>query len=280
MCRVLGVSKSGFYAWRCRRPSRRALEDERLGTLIRAIHSRSRGTYGAPRIHAELRLAHGISCSRKRVARLMVGAGLVGCHRRKRWRLTRRDRTAPRAPDLIGRRFSAAAPDRLWVTDITYIRTARGFAYLAAVVDVFSRKVVGWSLRADLSARLAHDALDMALLRRSPGRGLVVHSDRGCQFTALDFGRRLSEAGIRPSMGSAGDCYDNAMIESFFATLECEMVERSRFTDHAHARVAVVGFIEGFYNRTRRHSSLGYLSPDAFERRHYRSLEQPQVTVH
>jgi putative transposase len=268
LCRVLGVSRAGFYAWQGRGPSARARQDEALTAQIRAIHQRSRGTYGAPRVHAELRLDHSVRVSRKRVARLMRSAGLVGCHRRRRRGLTRRDPQAAPAPDLVGRAFTAQRPDRVWTADITYIPTWSGWLYLAVVLDVFSRRVVGWAMADHLRTELVVDALDMAIWNRRPAAGLVHHSDQGCQYTSLAFGRRLREAGLVASMGSVGDCYDNAVTESFFATLECELLDRTRFATRTQARTAVFDYLEGFYNRIRRHSTLGYLSPTEYERRH------------
>jgi putative transposase len=280
LCRVMGVSKSGFYAWRSRRPCRRDLDDRALQGAIEKIHAASRGTYGAPRIHAELRLAHGVCCSKKRVARLMKAAGVQGCHRRRRRSLTRVDARAAKAPDLVLRGFSADRPDRLWVTDITYVPTRRGFAYLAAIVDVFSRKVVGWALSDDLSTGLVSAALDAALACRRTPDALVLHSDRGCQFTSRSFRERLAGAGIDQSMGRVGDCYDNALMESFFATLECELFDRRLFSTTTQARLEVFSYIEGFYNPRRRHSALDYLSPDDYERRHRELESEPLARVH
>jgi putative transposase len=267
MCRVLGVSPSGFWAWRDRPPSARALGDAELAEQIALIHAASRGTYGVPRVHAELR-AQGVACGRKRVARLMAARGLVGVHRRHHLHTTRRNPAATPAPDLVARHFAAAGPDRLWVADITYLPTRAGFLYLAAIVDVFSRLVVGWSMAGHLRTELVLDALDMAVRRRSPAAGLIHHSDHGTQYTSLEFGRRLREAGIAASMGSVGDCYDNALVESFFASLETELIDRSAWAAPEQARLAVFDYIETFYNPTRRHSALGYLSPMEFERRH------------
>jgi putative transposase len=267
MCRVLGVSTSGYYAWRNRKPSRRARMDALMTEQIKCIHAASRGTYGAPRVHAELREDHGIRCGKKRVARLMRAAGIEGCHRRRRHWTTRRDKDATPAPDLVARNFAAAAPDRLWTADITYVPTWSGFLYLAVVIDAFSRAVVGWSMRADLTADLVVEALEMAIYQRDPDTGVIHHSDQGCQYTSLAFGRRCRDAGIVSSMGSAGDCFDNALTESFFATLECELIDRSVFHNHGEARLAVFDFVECFYNPRRRHSSIDYLSPVAYERR-------------
>lgn len=267
LCRVLGISPSGYWAWRRRTPSRRAQADRKLRERIAAIHRSSRGTYGAPRIHAEL-LAEGWRCSRKRVARLMKSAGLVGCHRRRFVVTTRRAPGATPAPDLVARVFSAPAPDRLYVSDITYVPTTdEGFLYLAVVLDAFSRRVVGWSMANSLHTEVVLRALDMAIWNRRPGAGVVHHSDHGCQYTSFAFGRRCREAGVVPSMGSVGDCFDNAMVESFFATLECELLDRCTLWTRDQARLAVFDYIECFYNRQRRHSSLGNLSPAEFERR-------------
>ena len=266
MARVLGVSPSGYYAWRTRERSAHEASDVALSARVRAIHERSRGTYGAPRIHAEL-AAEGTPVSRKRVARVMREAGLAGVSRRKGARTTRRDPQARPAPDLVERRFEAEAPDRLWVADITYVPTAAGFLYLAVVLDVFSRRVVGWSMANHLRTELVLDALDMAVGQRRPG-SVIHHSDQGCQYTSLAFGERCRQWGVAPSMGSVGDCYDNAMAESFFATLECELLERTRFHDHRQAQGAIFEFIEGWYNPHRRHQGLGYHSPMDFERRY------------
>ena len=265
MCRVLDVSRSGYYAWRCRERSARAQADEALKRQIQATHERSRGTYGVPRVHAELE-ASGMSVSRKRVARLMRELGLQGVSRRKGTRTTRRDRRARPAPDLVARDFSADAPDRLWVADITFVPTWAGFLFLAVVVDVFSRRVVGWSMANHLRTSLVLDALNMALAQRRPEEAVIHHSDQGTQYTSIAFGKRCQVMNVRPSMGSVGDCYDNAMCESFFATLECELIDRCTFRTQAEARLAIFEFIEGWYNLHRRHSSLGYLSPQAYER--------------
>jgi putative transposase len=275
MCRLLGVSTSGYYAWRKRPPSSRAQADAALTGTIRVIHAASRATYGAPRVHAELADLHRVRCGRKRVARLMRVAGLVGVCRRRSTRTTRRDEAATVSDDLVKRAFAVTAPDRLWVADITYLPTWQGFLYLAVVLDACSRRVVGWAMADHLRAELVVDALDMALWNRRPTTGLIHHSDHGSQYTSLAFGRRCREAGIAVSMGSVGDCYDNALAESFFATLECELVARSRWRTHAEGRMAVFDFIETFYNPRRRHSALGYLSPIAYERRHHPGLAYP-----
>jgi putative transposase len=264
MCRLLGASPSGFYAQRKRPQSKRAQADENLSVRIRSIHERSRGTYGAPRIQAEL-AALGHNVSRKRVARLMKLLGVQGVSRRRQFATTIRDQAGRQAPDLVERKFQAAARDQLWVADITYISTATGFLYLAVVVDAWSRRVVGWSMATHLRTELVLEALNMAIAQRRPSE-VIHHSDQGCQYTSIAFGQRCRQAGVRPSMGSVGDCFDNAMCESFFATLECELLARRRFRTQVEARLAVFDFLESWYNFHRRHSALGYLSPAEFER--------------
>ena len=266
MCRTLGVSPSGYYAWRKRELSDRAKADVELSAEIQAIHRESRGTYGAPRIHAEL-AARGVRLGQKRVARLMRGAGLHGVSRRKQFRTTVRDATARPAPDLVDRQFTAAGPNQLWVADITYVPTGAGFLFLAVVLDAWSRRVVGWAMETHLRTELVLAALDMATAQRRP-TDVIHHSDQGCQYTSVAFGTRCREAGVRPSMGSVGDAYDNAMCESFFATLECELIDRHRFRTQTEARLAIFDFIEGWYNPRRRHSALDYLSPMDYERIH------------
>jgi len=272
LCRVLGVSSSGYYAW-CDRPlSMRARTDQALLDQIQAIHERSRGTYGAPRIHAELR-AQGVRCGRKRVARLMREANLIGAQRRRYRGTTRQDRQAVPAPDLVQRDFTASAPDRLWVADITYVATGEGWLYLATVLDAWSRRIVGWAMGDTLRTELVVDALNMAVWNRRPAAGVVHHSDRGAQYTSLTFSRRCRDAGLTPSMGSIGDAYDNALAEAFFASLETELLMRHRFATRKAARLALFDYIEAFYNSHRRHSALGYLSPAEFERRWWQQLE-------
>ncbi len=272
MCRVLGVSPSGYYAWRQRPPSAQAEADARLKGQIRQIHHRSRGTYGAPRVQAEL-ADQGQRVSRKRVARLMREAGLAGVSRRRRTHTTRRQAGAGRAPDRVDRDFAAQRPDQLWMADITYIATWAGFLYLAVVVDAFSRRVVGWSMATHLRTALVLQALNMAIGRRRPEQ-VIHHSDQGSQYTSIAFGQRCREAGVRLSMGSSGDCYDNALCESFFATLECELLQRSSFRTPGEARRAVFEFVEGWYNPHRRHSSLQYHSPLSYERRYHQALAE------
>jgi putative transposase len=264
MARVLGVSESGFHAWRQRPASARSVADKMLLKRVRTIHASSRETYGVPRVHAELR-AGGEKHGRKRIARLMRVAGLAGASRRRTGvTTTRRDKDARPAPDLVDRNFVASQPNQLWVADITFVPTASGFLYLAVVLDAWSRKIVGWSMANHLRAELVIDALEMAIGQRQPG-GVIHHSDQGSQYTSLAFGKRCQEAGVRPSMGSVGDAYDNAMCESFFATLECELLDRRRFASQAEARMACFSFIEGWYNPVRLHSALGYRSPMAYE---------------
>lgn len=266
MCRLLDVSTSGYYAWLVRGPSERDLQDEWLLAKIREIHARSDGTYGAPRIHEELK-EEGIHVGRKRIARLLRLAGLYGVSRRRRFRTTQKDPEARPHEDLVNRDFKADGPDRLWVSDITFVPTWAGFLFLAVVLDAWSRKIVGWSMATHLRTELVLDALDMAIYQRKPA-GVICHSDQGSQYTSLAFGKRCREADVRPSTGSRGDAYDNAMCESFFATLECELIDRRRFKTHAEARMAIFRFIEGWYNPHRRHSGIDYLSPVEYERRH------------
>jgi putative transposase len=265
LCRVLGVSPSGYYAWLERPPSARQVANERLLARMREIHTFSRQTYGRPRMYAELR-DEGWRVNHKRVGRLMALEGLKGASRRKKWRTTKRAKDARPAPDLVERDFAADGPDRLWVADITYVPTWSGFLYLAVVVDACSRRVVGWSMETHLKTELVLQALNMALWQRKP-ESVIHHSDQGTQYTSIAFGLRCKEAGVRPSMGSVGDAYDNALCESFFATLECELLERRRFRNQAEAKMAVFDFIEAWYNPHRRHSALGHLSPLNYERR-------------
>jgi putative transposase len=262
MCRVLGVSRSGYYDWRDRGPSARAQADAELTEIIKECHRESRESYGSPRIHRDLfDLSIFVGC--KRVARLMSQAAIHGVSRRKKHWTTRRGKN-PGAPDRVERRFAAAGSDELWVADITYIPTWAGVLYLAVVIDVWSRKVVGWSMANHMRTSLVLDALDMAIDQRSP-TGVIHHSDHGSQYTSLAFGSHCQEFGITLSMGSVGDCYDNALAESFFATLECELLDRSSFKTRGEASLAVLDFIEAFHNPKRRHSALGQVSPNNFE---------------
>lgn len=264
LCRALTVSRSGYYDWKGRPPSRRIWEDAALISKILEIHERSRKTYGSPRVHAELR-AIGVRCGRKRVARLMREEGLRGCLRGRRKRTTRRNEHAIPAEDLVRREFAAAAPNELWTADITYVATDEGFLYLAFVLDVYSRRLVGWAMESHLRTELVLGALEMALWRRKPAPGLIPHSEQGVQYTALSFGKRLEEVGIVPSMGRVGCALDNAISESFVATLKTELVSRLRFPSREVAKTAIFEYLEAFYNRTRIHSSLGYRSPADFE---------------
>jgi putative transposase len=264
-CRWLGVSRSGYYEWATRAPSQRALTDAWLTERIRAIHEAHRGVYGAPRIHADLRLAHGVRVSRKRVERLMRQAGISGLVRRKRGRTTIRVPGVRVADDLVERQFRPAAPNALWIADVTYLRTWEGWLYLAAVQDAYSRRIVGWSMADHMRSELVVDALQMAVARRRPAPGLIHHSDQGSQYVSLAFGQAARDAGIARSMGSKGDCYDNAVAESFFATLKKELVRRRSWPSRRELTSEVFEYIEAFYNRTRRHSTLGYLSPADYE---------------
>jgi putative transposase len=266
MCRLLDVSTSGFYASIDRPLSARAQRDAELLERIRAIHQWSRGTYGAPRIQAELAAA-GVRVSRKRIARLMRAAGLQGVSRRREVTTTVRDPEHGAAPDLVQRNFTATGPNQLWVADITYVPTWSGFLYLAVVLDAWSRRVVGWAMETHLRAALVLAALEMALAQRRP-TDVIHHSDQGSQYTSIAFGKRCEVAGVRPSMGSVGDCYDNALCESFFASLECELLDREKLRTPAEARLAIFDYIEGWYNPHRRHSSIGYASPAQFELMH------------
>jgi putative transposase len=277
MCRLLKVTRQGFYSWGRRPTCRRKLQDAYLRELIQSIHQRSRCNYGWPRIWDELRYDHGVRCSGKRVFRLMRQLGIHGSHRRRYRKTTQRGLEAALAPDLMNRNFTASRPDEKYVADITYIRTWEGWLYLAVILDVFSRYVVGWAKSTTLHAQVVVDALDMAIRRRRPPKGTIAHSDQGSQFSSLTYGRRLREAGLLASMGSRGDAYDNAMAEAFLATLECELLDQHRFQTRDQARMAVFDFIEGWYNTQRRPSSLGMLSPAKFERRWHASHELEEV---
>jgi putative transposase len=245
--------------------SAHARADVRLTATIRAIHEYSHGTYGAPRVHEELLQGLGVHVSRKRVARLMRQAGLKGAQKR-RFRCTTRGTREYWAPDLVDRQFVADRPNALWLADVTFVPTAEGFLYLAVVLDVFSRLIVGWAMEARVGNKLVLAALEMAYAQRRPQQ-VIHHSDHGSEYTAIAFGKRCTELGIQLSMGSVGDCYDNAMMESFFSSLECEVLDRNRFSTRYEARRAIFSWLEGWYNTHRRHSGLGYLSPREFERR-------------
>lgn len=278
MCRLLSVSRSGFYAWRDRPISVRARRDVELLALIHQIHASSYdGTYGAPRIHRELRETYGIRIGRKRVERLMRRAGLQGVQKR-RFRCTTRSGAPERfAPDLVERNFTADRPNAVWLADVTYIATAEGFLYLAVVLDVFSRLIVGWAMDVRLGSQLVLAALEMAYAQRHRPRKVIHHSDHGTEYTAVAFGTRCGQFGVRMSMGSVGDCYDNAMMESFFSSLEAEVLDRNRFRTREEARIAVFSWLAGWYNARRRHSGIGYLSPQEFESRFARDRRRPSA---
>jgi putative transposase len=265
LCRVLGVSRSGYHAWATRPLSARAVEDARLTERIREIHRLNRRVYGSPRIHAELVLGDGERVARKRVERLMRQAGISGMVRRRRGRTTISVPGVRVCEDLVDRDFAAAAPNRIWVADITYLRTWQGWLYLVAVQDLYSRRIVGWSMADHMRSELVVDALQMALAQRRPAPGLIWHSDQGSQFVSLAFGQQARAAGIAQSMGSKGDCYDNSVAESFFATLKKELVDRRSWPEKSELRSEIFDYIETFYNRRRRHSTLGMLSPADYE---------------
>ena len=269
MCRVLGLSPSGYYDWLRRPPSARARRDAELKGRILAKWIESGETYGCPRIHAAL-LAEGERVSRKRVARLMRELGIEGVTRRRfKTGTTRKDAKAKPAPDLVEPQLlGRGAPDQLWVADITYVPTWAGWLYLAVVLDTWSRRIVGWAMAPQMPADLVGDALTMAISCRQP-KGPVIHHSDSDQYTSLAFGERCRKAGIVQSMGSVGDAYDNAMCESFFPTLECELIDRQRFRTAAEARREVFRFIEDFYNTRRLHSALGYESPTNFEKHNH-----------
>lgn len=265
MCETLEVSRSGYYAWMKRGESERSRKDQELSSAIQAIHEGSGRRYGSPRIHAEL-ARRDIRCGRKRVARLMHDGGLraKGC-RRFRPRTTDSRHDLPIAPNLVDRTFAASKPNRLWLADITYIPTREGWLYLASIIDVFSRMIVGWAMDSNRKTQLCLHALDMALRRRRPAPGMVHHSDRGSQYASKDYRKALKAKGIRCSMSAAGNCYDNALKESFFRSLKVELVHDEEFASHEQAKSAVFEYIESFYNRRRLHSALGYVPPMEFE---------------
>lgn len=266
MCEVLGVSRSGYHGWESRAPSDRALSDAWLTSRITEIHKQARGVYGSRRVQAELRLGQDIRVSRRRVRRLMRQAGISGLVKVKRGRTTIKVPGVRVADDLVERKFRPAAPNVLWVADITYLRTWEGWLYLAAVQDAYSRRIVGWSMTEHMRTELVADALQMAVHRRRPQPGVIHHSDQGSQYVALGFGQQARDAGIAVSMGSRGDAYDNAVAESFFATIKKELVHRQPWPSRRDLSSAVFDYIEAFYNRQRRHSTLDYLSPEEFER--------------
>jgi transposase InsO family protein len=264
-CRVLRVSRSGYYAWRRRRPSARATRNEQLVGKIRIAHQQSRALYGSPRVHRAL-LIGGERVSRNTVAKLMRQAKIRARHKTKFVPRTTDSRHAKAVADnRLARDFTAGAPDRKWLADITYVPTGEGWLYVAAVLDCFSRRIIGWSMADHLGTDLAVDALKMALLRRDPAADLLHHSDRGVQYASDDYQNLLARHGIAVSMSGRGDCWDNAMMESFWATLKGELVHHQHYATRAQARASIFDYIEVFYNRTRLHSSLGYQSPESFE---------------
>jgi putative transposase len=264
LCSVLGVSRAGYYAWKDRPASARQRRDAELIERIGAIHVESKGTYGWPRIHAELR-HRGVRASRKRVARLMRQAGLSGMVRRRKGKTTIRVPGIATAPDLVRRDFTPRAPNRLWVADLTEVATWEGKLYLAVVVDAFSRRCVGWAMAEHMRAELVVEALEMAIWQRHPDTGLIHHSDRGSQYVSLIFGQRARDAGIAVSMGAKGCALDNAVCEAFFATLKKELTRRRSWPTRRELQSAIFTWIEGWYNRRRLHSTLGYLSPVDYE---------------
>jgi transposase InsO family protein len=264
MCEQLGVSRSGYYAWKQRPECERDKADQALAEVVTQVHQESRGRYGSPRVHAELR-ARGQRVGRKRVARLMSQRGLVARKKRRFARTTDSRHNQPVAPNLLERDFSPGQPNSTWATDITYVGTRQGWLYLAVVMDLFSRRGVGWSMSQQIDRYLVLNALDMALQGRQPPRGLLHHSDRGSQYASTDYQQALATRGIQCSMSRKGNCWDNAVVESFFSSLKLELVYTTDFATREQARVALFDYIEVFYNRQRRHSSLGFMSPADFE---------------
>ena len=276
MCDCLQISKSGFYDWHGRAPSKRSLANAALLAQIEAAHTMSDATYGMPRTRAEL-ADQGVRASRKRIATVMRLAHIRGVSRRRSYVVTTtRDKRQRPAPDLVKRQFVATDINQLWVADMTYVPTWAGFLYLAVVTDVYNRKVVGWAFGVNMTADLVIAALNMALLTRKP-ESVIHHSDQGSQYTSVAFGKRCKEMGVRPSMGAVGDAYDNAMAESFFATLECELIDRRVWKTHTEARLAIFTWIEAWYNQYRRHSSIGQLSPINFERLNVQKKEDAKT---
>ncbi len=265
MCQVLGVSENGYYNWRKRGKSQRKRDDDSIAERIEDAYDANRGVYGSPRIHVELK-AQGIHCGRKRIVRLMQEKGISARRKRCKARTTNSNHSSPIAPNLLERDFAADAPNKKWVTDITYIATYEGWLYLAGVLDTYSRKIIGWAMGKQHDAELVREALRMALIQRQPGADLVHHSDRGSEYASTRYQELLHQHNIQISMSRKGDCYDNSMIESFWGTLKEEGIGEAIFSSRKEAETALFDYIEVFYNRKRRHSSLGYLSPVDFEK--------------
>lgn len=273
LCRVLKVARGGYFAWLKRPMSEREGANRALTEKIRVAFEENRQTYGSPRIYSELKEA-GVPCSEKRVARLMRLADLRAVRPRRFVVTTDSNHKMPVAENLLERQFTVSQPDRTWSADISYVWTSEGWLYLGVVLDLFSRRIVGWSMGARMERCLVLSALDMAISGRRPAPGLLCHSDRGSQYASHDYQKALSDAGIVCSMSRKGNCWDNAPVESFFATLKRELVYRTRFTSRSEARLAIFTWIATWYNRKRRHSSLGYRSPEAFERQHQQEQQQ------
>lgn len=263
-CRVLGVSRSGYYQWLKEPTSNRCRSDERLATTIRDIHAEHKGRYGSPRIHQELR-ARGERVGRKRVARLMTNQGLRGRAPKRFRRTTDSRHDHPIAPNILARNFTAEEPNQAWVGDITYVPTREGWLYLAVLLDLFSRRVVGWATSDTIDTLLALSALNMALSQRQPSSNLVHHTDRDCRYASAEYRRALAAAGLTASMSRRGDCWDNAVAESFFATLEKELLDGNLLVSRAHAANVIADYIENYYNAHRLHSALDYVSPVEYE---------------
>jgi len=270
MCRLFSVSRSGYYSWLKRGKSLRDQENETLLQPIRRIHQESHQTYGSPRIRSALR-QQGIQCSRKRIARLMRENGIVSKIRKRFKRTTHSSHNRPVAPNLIKRNFTAPVPDKVWTSDITFIRTEQGWLYLAVFLDVYSRRIVGWAMKKRMTDQLVIDALKQASRHRKAPEGLIIHSDRGSQYCSRSFKELLDQQGYRQSMCATGNCYDNAITESFFGTLKTELIFHHKYDTRDEARKSIFKYVEMFYNRTRIHSSLGGLSPDQYEKRLYQA---------
>jgi len=264
VCALFGISRSGYYAWKKRRPSQREQINQALIDHIRRIHKMSRKAYGSPRVYAQLK-KQGYACNQKTVARLMHQDGLKGQRKYRKVITTNSKHSFPVAPNVLNREFQADKPNQKWVGDITYIPTEEGWLYLAAILDLFSRKIVGWEMSSQIDAVLVENALRMALYQRQPGKGLLHHSDRGVQYASHQIRNILASNQVQVSMSGRGNCYDNAVMESFFGTLKNEWVHHQKYKTRSQARTDIFSYIEGFYNTVRLHSTLGYLSPVEFE---------------